>query len=98
MQIRTDCSRCSGRFVCLLCLSENLAFADDHRVEPRRDPEEMLDAFVVLVTIKWRRVIVRVAICFCRETTRNFVGGNMFVLEYVRFHQIATQYIYNILD
>src|SRR5262249_21822604 len=89
MQIRTDCSRCSGRFVCLLCLSENLAFANDHRVEPRRDPEEMLDAFVVLVTIKWRRVIVTVAICFCHETTRNFVGGNPFVGDCVNLHPIA---------
>src|SRR6476646_10728018 len=89
MQIRTDCSRCSGRFVCLLCLPENLALADDHRVEPRRDPEEMLNALVVLVTIKWKRVIVWIAICFCDETTRNHVGGNPFVRDSVNLHSIA---------
>src|SRR5215470_6515273 len=89
MQIRTDCSRYSGRFVCPLCLSENLTLANDHRVEPRRDPEEMLDAFVVLMTIKWQRVLVRVAICFCHETTRNFISGNPFVGDCVNLHPIA---------
>ena len=54
-----------------------------------RDPEEMLDALVVLVTIKRRRVIVRIPICFCHETTRNFVGGNAFVGDCVNLHPIA---------
>src|SRR5262245_31185418 len=89
MQIRTNCARCSSRFICLLCLSKYLTFSDDHRVESRCDPEEMLDAFVILVTIERRRVIVRTGMPFCDETTRDFVGGNPFVRDCVNLHSIA---------
>src|SRR5215472_1566310 len=89
MQIRTRCSRCSGRFVCLLCLAEYLALADDHRVESRCDPEEMLDALVVLVAIEWWSVILRRAICLNHKTTRNFVSRNPLVRNCVNLYAIA---------
>src|SRR5947208_10218498 len=45
VQIRTDCARRSGGFICFLCLAKYLTLADDHGIEPGGDPKEMLHTF-----------------------------------------------------
>jgi hypothetical protein len=65
--------------------------ANTDRLLPMFWPIRMpsLPVRVVLETIKWKRVIILIAICFCRETTRNFVDGNPFVRDSVNLYPIA---------
>src|SRR5438046_10170239 len=89
MQILAGCSGFSGQFVGFFRLSEYLALADNHRIESRRDPEEMLDALLSFVPVKWRCVIMRIADGVFCEATRNFIRRNAFVRNAVNLHPIA---------
>src|SRR5438034_8997265 len=89
MQIRAGCSGFSGQFVGFFRLSEYLAFADNHRIESRRNPEEMLDALLSFVPVKWRCVIMRIADGGVCEATRNFIRRNACVRSAVNLHPTA---------
>src|SRR6266496_1332703 len=89
MQTRTSCSGFSCRFVCLFGLAQYLAFADNHRIEGRSDPEKMQHALFGLVAIEWRCVIVRVGIDLAHETTRNFIRGYASLRHSINLHPVA---------
>src|SRR5207248_3047098 len=82
-------ARLSRRFVRLFRLTENLALAHNHRIEPRRNAEKMLHAVFVLVAIKWRSILTAIIPDVSNETARNLIRRYTFFRCGINFDAIA---------
>ena len=89
MQKRSGGSGFACRGVGFLGLAKNFGLADHHRVEPRRDSEEMLHALLPFVSIERLHFIVLSDHPLRQQAMRDPRGRHRFFGGGINFHPVA---------